>query len=127
MIIILFRLLILAAIIILIYTVYKYFGSANRKLAIAQKKHQFYFLDHNDDVKHNFFITYKGYQFEGEKYLGATDEAFEVINIVMHVKNPDNLQGFDRQDMYFLEEEILIRYPHAKIEWRYPMNKLLLK
>ncbi|WP_066194633.1 MULTISPECIES: sigma-w pathway protein ysdB [Gracilibacillus] len=126
MIIILFRVLILAAIIVLLYTGYQYWISPNRKLALAQKRKDFYFLDQNDDIKRNFFIAYKGYLFEGEKYVGATEDAFEVTNIVMHIHNPENLNRFERQDMYFLEQEILIRYAHAKIEWRYPMNRLLL-
>ncbi|QGH35261.1 sigma-w pathway protein ysdB [Gracilibacillus salitolerans] len=127
MIVILFRFLVVIAMIVLIYTAYKYIVNPKRKLEVAQEKSEFYFLDYNDNIKKNFFITYKGFLFEGEKYLGTTEEAFEVINIVMHTRNPEKLKGFERKDLYFLEEEILIRYPHAEIEWKYPINKLHLK
>ncbi|WP_163539721.1 sigma-w pathway protein ysdB [Gracilibacillus sp. YIM 98692] len=126
MIIILFRLLVLVAMVALIYTAYKYIVNPKRKLEVAQEKKAFYFLDYNDDIKKNFFITYKGFVFEGEKYLGTTEHSFEVVNITMHTRNPEKLKGFDRQDLYFLEEEILIRYPHAKIEWKNPINRLHL-
>ncbi|MDX8046657.1 sigma-w pathway protein ysdB [Gracilibacillus sp. S3-1-1] len=127
MIVILFRFLVVIAMIVLIYTAYKYIVNPKRKLEVAQEKGEFFFLDYNDNIKKNFFITYKGFLFEGEKYLGTTEDSFEVINIVMHTRNPEQLKGFERKDLYFLEEEILIRYPHAEIEWKYPINKLHLK
>ncbi len=74
-----------------------------------------------------FFITYNGYLFEGEKYLGTTEDSFEVIHIMMHARNPEKLQGFERKDLYFLEEEILIRYPHAEIDWKHPIDRLHLQ
>ncbi|MFC4388263.1 sigma-w pathway protein ysdB [Gracilibacillus marinus] len=124
MIIILFRLLVLIAIVILIYTAFKYLVNPKRKLEVAQDKKEFYFLDYNDNIKKNFFITYKGFLFEGEKYLGTTEDSFEVITIIMHTHQPERLKGFERKDLYFLEEEILIRYPHATIEWKHPVDKL---
>lgn len=127
MIILLFRFLIVIAMIVLIYTAYKYIVNPKRKLEVAQEKNEFYFLDHNDNIKKNFFITYKGFLFEGEKYLGTTEDSFEVINIVIYTRNPEKLKGFERKDIYFLEEEILIRYPHAEVEWKYPINKLHLQ
>ncbi|KAB8138175.1 sigma-w pathway protein ysdB [Gracilibacillus oryzae] len=126
MIVLLFRLLVLIAIIVLIYTAYKYLINPKRKLEVAQEKKEFFFLDYNDNIKKNFFITYNGFLFEGEKYLGTTEEAFEVTHIVMHTHNPERLKGFERQDLYFLEKEILIRYPHAEIDWKHPINRLHL-
>lgn len=113
--------------VVLIYTAYKYIVNPKRKLEVAQEKNEFYFLDQSNNIKKNFFITYKGFLFEGEKYLGTTEDSFEVVDIVMHTKNPEQLKGFERKDLYFLEEEILIRYPHAEIEWRHPINRLHLK
>lgn len=127
MIVILFRLLIIFAMVVLIYTAYKYIVNPKRKLEVAQEKSEFYFLDQSNNIKKNFFITYKGFLFEGEKYLGTTEDSFEVVDIVMHTKNPERLKGFERKDLYFLEEEILIRYPHAEIEWKHPINRLHLK
>ncbi|KGP71374.1 hypothetical protein [Pontibacillus yanchengensis] len=126
MIIILFRLLIFAAIIVLIYTAYKYLMNPKRKLELAQEKKQFYFYDDPDNVKKNFLITYKGVIFEGEKYLGTTENSFEVVSISVWTKYPNYLKGFEREDLYFIEEEILIHYPYAKIEWKNPIDQLLL-
>src|SRR5699024_4583590 len=126
MIVILFRLLVIVAMVVLIYTSYKYIVNPKRKIEIAQEKKEFYFLDQHDDIKKNFFITYKGFMFEGEKYLGTTEDAFEVNNITIYTRNPEKLKGFERKDLYFLEEEILIRYPHAEIEWKHPINRLHL-
>lgn len=127
MIVILLRILILFAIIVLLYTAFKYIVSPRRKLEIAQEKGEFYFYDDPSNTQKNFLMTYKGFLFEGEKYLGTTENAFEVVTIVVHTKNPERLKGFERKDLYFLEEEILLRYPHAEIEWKYPMNRLEIR
>ncbi|MBM7555010.1 sigma-w pathway protein ysdB [Thalassobacillus pellis] len=127
MVVLLFRLLILIAVIFLIYTAYKYWTSPRRKLDIATTNKVFYFHDDIQNTKHNFLVTYKGHVFEGEKYLGTTEKAFEVVNINVSAKNPNTIRGLEREDMYFLEKEILIRYPHAEIEWKYPLNRLLIQ
>ncbi|WP_138415402.1 sigma-w pathway protein ysdB [Aquibacillus sediminis] len=127
MIVLLFRLLLLIAIIFLFYSAYKYLMNPKRKLEVAREKKAFYFHDDPDNVKKNFLMTYKGFLFEGEKYLGTTEDAFDVVNISVHAKHPGQLKGLERADLYFLEEEILIRYPYAKVDWKYPMNKLYIK
>ncbi|WP_181349785.1 sigma-w pathway protein ysdB [Thalassobacillus sp. CUG 92003] len=126
MIVILFRLLILIAIIFLIYTAYKYMINPKRKLELAKENKAFYFHDDPSNTKQNFILTYKGFVFEGEKYLGTTEDSFEVLNISVSAKNPHELRGLDRNDLYFLEEEILIHYPFASIEWKYPINRLII-
>lgn len=126
MIIILFRFLILLAAILLIYTAYKYIMNPKRKLELAQDKKQFYFLDDPDNVKKNFLLTYKGVLFEGEKYLGTTENSFDVVSISVWTSQPNHLKGFERNDLYFVEREILIHYPHASVEWKNPVNKLVL-
>ncbi|WP_077621292.1 sigma-w pathway protein ysdB [Sediminibacillus massiliensis] len=126
MIVILFRLLILTAIIFILYTVYKYIINPNRKLEVAKDKKDFYFLDEPDNTKKNFLMTYKGYIFEGEKYLGTTENSFDVVNISVYAKHPAQLKGLERNDLHFMEKEILIRYPYAKVEWKHPLNKLLV-
>ncbi len=55
MIVILFRLLVLIALVILIYTAFKYIVNPKRKLEVAQEKKEFYFLDNNENIKKNFF------------------------------------------------------------------------
>ncbi|MCD5323806.1 MULTISPECIES: sigma-w pathway protein ysdB [Pontibacillus] len=126
MIIYLFRLLILVAAILLIYTAYKYVINPKRKLELAQEKKQFYFLDDAENVKKNFLLTYKGVLFEGEKYLGTTENSFDVVSISVWTRQPDKLKGFERNDLYFVEKEIYIHYPHARVEWKNPINKLVL-
>ncbi|MFQ3542548.1 sigma-w pathway protein ysdB [Halobacillus rhizosphaerae] len=126
MIILLFRLLLLAAIAFIIYTAYKFVVNPKRKLDLARDKKDFYFHDNKENTKQNFLMTYKGFVFEGEKYLGATDHSFEVVNVSVSAHNPERLQGLEREDIYFLEEEILIRYPYASIEWKYPINRLII-
>ncbi|ASN05040.1 sigma-w pathway protein ysdB [Virgibacillus necropolis] len=126
MIIILFRILLLIAIILLVYTFYQYYRSPKRKLNIAKANNDFYFLDQQDNNKKNIQFVYKGCSFEGEKYLGTTEQAFEVVDIHVFVCESMELKGFTRDDLYFLEKEMLIRYPYAKIEWKHPVNKLVL-
>ncbi|MCT2535058.1 sigma-w pathway protein ysdB [Aquibacillus koreensis] len=126
MIVILFRLLIFIAMILLLYTAYKYIMNPKRKLEVAKEKKTFYFHDDTENIKKNFLMTYKGFMFEGEKYLGTTEKSFDVVNISVHAHNPGELKGLERNDLYFLEEEILIRYPFASIEWKHPINKLII-
>lgn len=121
----LFRFLILIAVFILAYSTIKYFVNPKRKLELAHEKKLFYFLDDKQNVRRNFLITYRGVLFEGEKYLGTTDNAFEVITIQVWAKNTDTLQGFNKEDFYFIEKEILLAYPNATIIWKNPIKGLL--
>ncbi|OIJ10985.1 sigma-w pathway protein ysdB [Anaerobacillus arseniciselenatis] len=127
MVVFLFRLLILIAVIILAYSSIKYLMNPKRKLELAHEKKQFYFLDDKQNIRKNFLITYRGVLFEGEKYLGTTDKAFEVVTVQVWVKNPDKLQGLNKEDFYFIEKEIILAYPNAKIDWKSPIKELLLK
>lgn len=125
MMVILFRILLLAALLFLVYTMVQLAKDPKRQFNTAVEHRSFYFEDNEDNPKRNFFITYKGAIFEGEKYVGATEESFEVVSITVSAKEPDRLTGMEREDLYFLEKEILTRYPHASIEWKYPMKTLL--
>lgn len=125
MIVFILRILILIALILFVYTAYKYIMNPKRKLELAQDKHEFYFLDDGENIRKNFLVTYKGVLFEGEKYLGTTENSFDVITIIVWAKNPNRLKGMSKEDLYFVEKEILIHYPHATIEWKYPINKLI--
>jgi hypothetical protein len=126
MIVILFRILIVIALALLVYTWIQYYRNPLRKLRIAKAEGDFYFLDDPNNSKKNVLFVYKGCLFEGEKYVGTTEDSFEVVDIHVTVKDPLELSGLRRDDLYFLEEEILIRYPFAKIEWKHPINKLLI-
>ncbi|GAA0601114.1 sigma W pathway protein YsdB [Virgibacillus siamensis] len=126
MIVILFRILILIALALILYTIYKYYRNPLRKLHIAKDNEQFYMLDESADSKKNIQLVYRGCLFEGEKYLGAAENSFEVVNISVFANEPAELRGITRDDLYFIEKELLIRYPYAKIEWKHPINKLLI-
>ncbi len=123
----LFRILLLIAVFILAYSAIKYFVNPKRKLELAHEKKQFFFLDDRQNVRKNFLITYRGVLFEGEKYLGTTDRAFEVVNVQVWAKNTDKLQGLNKEDFYFIEKEIILSYPNAEITWKSPIKDLLLK
>lgn len=121
---VLFRILILVSLVLLIFTLVQYLRNPRRRLQAAKNSDEFFFMDDRYNSQKNFHIVYKGASFEGEKYLGTTEDAFEVMNISVTISNPMELSGMTREDLYFLEKEILIRYPHAKIEWKHPINLL---
>ncbi|MCM3357687.1 MULTISPECIES: sigma-w pathway protein ysdB [unclassified Psychrobacillus] len=119
------RLLIIILIIYVFYRILRYLFDPRRKLDEANEKEQYYFYDDIKNVRKNFFITYKGAMFEGEKYLGTTDQAFEVVSIFIWIKDPSKLQGFTKEDFYFLQNEIRMNYPNAKINWKSPIEQLM--
>lgn len=126
MVVILFRILILLAIILLLYTWLEYVRNPERQLRLAKQTRDFFIMDDQNNSKKNLQLVYKGCIFDGEKYIGATDDSFEIIDIHMSVRDPLELKGFTRDDIYFMENEILHRYPHAKIKWKHPIDKLLI-
>ncbi len=122
---VLFRFLILLAIVVIAYSAIKYLFHPRRKLEHAHEKKQFYFYDHEKDVRKNFLITYKGVMFEGKKSLGTTDDAFDVVSIVVWTRQPESLKGFTKDDFKIIEADIRQRYPKATIEWKSPIKELL--
>ena len=121
----LLRFLVIALIIYIFYRIIRYLFDPKRKLDEAHAKGAYYFYDDVKNVRKNFFITYRGALFEGEKYLGATDNAFEVVTIFVYVHDPMTLQGFTKDDFLFLEQEIIMSYPNAKINWKNPIEQLM--
>lgn len=121
----LFRLVIIAIIIFAFYKLVRYLLDPKRKLDEAHESGNYYFYDDVTDVRKNFFITYKGAKFEGEKYLGTTKDAFEVVSIFVHVHDSMKLQGLTKDDFLFLQNEIQMNYPNAKINWAGPIEELL--
>lgn len=123
--ILLLRLLIIVIIIYAFYKILRYLFDPKRKLDESYEKEQYYFYDDIKNVRKNFFITYKGALFEGEKYLGTTEQAFEVVSIFVWIKDPSKLQGFTKEDFRFLQNEIRMNYPSAKINWKSPIEQLM--
>lgn len=127
MIVILLRLLLLALIVFVLYSLVKYVLNPKRKLELAQEQKEYFLLDDRDNVRKNFLLTYKGVLFEGEKYLGTTDQAFEVVSIFMWTGSPSKLQGLSLSDFEFVEGKVREQYPHAALDWKSPVKELLLK
>ncbi|MBU9721177.1 MULTISPECIES: sigma-w pathway protein ysdB [Bacillaceae] len=125
--VIIFRLLLLVAIGIIIYSIGKYLFDPRRKLEAAHSQGTFHFLDDPNNVRKNLLFTYRGVLFEGEKFLGPTEDSFEVTSILIGTEEVDKLQGLSIKDFHFLEKEILIHYPKAEIEWKSPMKELIKK
>lgn len=120
----LFRILISIAIIFLFYTAYQYYHNPQRRLKKAKRLKKFYYVDDTNNSKKNIQFVYKGCLFEGEKYLGTTDDAFEVVDIHISVQEPLELKGFTIEDFLFLENEISKHYPHATLKWKHPINQI---
>ncbi|PYZ97267.1 sigma-w pathway protein ysdB [Alteribacter lacisalsi] len=125
--VILFRILLLIAVGILVFSVIKYILDPRRKLEMAHSRGGFHFLDDQENVRRNFLLTYRYVMFEGEKYLGTIDDSFEVTSVSVWTDEKDKLKGLSKTDFLFIEKEISIRYPHAKIEWHSPVKELLKK
>ena len=121
------RFVILALLIFAFYKLLQYIFDPKRKLDEAYEKGNYYVYDDVKNVRKNFFITYKGALFEGEKYLGTTDNSFDVISIFVSVHNLAELQGLTKEDFEFLQNEILMSYPSAKISWIDPIEILIKK
>ncbi|MEH7574004.1 sigma-w pathway protein ysdB, partial [Cytobacillus firmus] len=101
----LLRMLLFALILFLIYTAVKYLVNSKRKLELAHEQKRYYFWDDQENVRKNFLITYKGVLFEGEKYLGTTDNAFDVVSIFIWPHNTSALKGMVREDFLFIERK----------------------
>ncbi|EFI69242.1 sigma-w pathway protein ysdB [Lysinibacillus sp. HST-98] len=121
----LIRLAVIALIIYVFYKAIRYITDPKRKLDEAYEKGQYYFYDDVKNVRKNFFISYKGALFEGEKYLGTTEDAFEVVTIFVGARDAATLQGFSKSDFEYLQQEILLNYPSAKINWKQPIEQLM--
>jgi len=121
------RVIVIAVIVYLFYRGIRYLTDPRRKLDEAYEQERYYFYDDVKNIRKNFFITYKGALFEGEKYMGTTDSSFEVVSIFVWVKDEASLQGFTRDDFIFLEKEIRMSYPDADVNWKNPIEQLMKK
>ena len=121
----LIRFAVIALIIYVFYKAIRYITDPKRKLDEAYEKNQYYFYDDVKNVRKNFFISYKGALFEGEKYLGTTEDAFEVVTIFVGARDAATLHGLTKKDFEYLQQEILTSYPKAKINWKQPIEQLM--
>lgn len=125
--VIIFLLFLLTAICIIIYSFIKYLIDPRRKLESSYQSGKFYLLDDSENVRKNILLAYRNVMFEGEKFLGAADDSFEVTSIIMSTQDTDGLKGMSKKDFHFIEKEILIHYPKATIEWKSPIKEFLKK
>ncbi|PLR81529.1 sigma-w pathway protein ysdB [Bacillus canaveralius] len=123
----LLRFILFALIIFIIYRSIKYLLNPKRKLELAHEQKRYFLLDDANNVRKNFLITYKGVLFEGEKYLGTTDNAFEIVSIFIWPKSTAALKGMTRDDFLFIEEDIHEIYPNSQIDWKSPIKEFLKK
>ncbi|AMQ05832.1 sigma-w pathway protein ysdB [Sporosarcina psychrophila] len=121
----LIRLIIIGFIIYLVYRGIRYLTDPKRKLDDAYAEDKYYFYDEVNNVRKNFFLSYKGAMFEGEKYLDTTDDSIDVISIFVWVKDETKLQDFTKADFDFLSSTILSNYPKAAISWKNPIERLM--
>ena len=121
----LLRLILILIIFLLLYTAIKYMLSPRRKLELAHEQGKFYLLDDPRNIRKNFLLTYQGVLFEGEKYLGTTDRAFEVVSIFIWPKKTDDLKGLQREDFLAIENIVKQQYPAAAIDWKSPVKEFL--
>ncbi|NGP45004.1 sigma-w pathway protein ysdB [Bacillaceae bacterium SIJ1] len=118
----LFILVLIVAVAFVAYSLVKYMNQPQRKLHRAKETHDFYL--HDEPQVDTLKITYKGLAFEGKKTLGATEEGFEVISIILRPVNPKRLSGMTKDDFYFIEREVFIYYPNADVLWDDPVKQL---
>ncbi|MBE3571017.1 MAG: sigma-w pathway protein ysdB [Bacillales bacterium] len=121
----LLRFIFFALIIFATYSMIKYLLNPKRKLELAHEQKRFYFLDDPNNVRKNFLLTYKGVLFEGEKYLGTTENAFDVVSIFIWPRSTVALKGLVREDFLFIEKKIREHYSSAKIDWKSPVKEFL--
>lgn len=121
------RFLLFALIIFAVYSLTKYLLNPKRKLELAHEQKRFYFFDDENNVHKNFLLTYKGVLFEGEKYLGTTENAFEVVSIFIWPRSVSELKGLVKEDFLFIESKIREHYSSAKIDWKSPIKEFLEK
>ena len=120
-----FRIVVFFVIIYVCYKFVRFLFDPKRKIDEAYKHGQFYFYDDTKNVRKNFFITYKGVLFEGEKYLNTSKNASDSLSIFVSVHNLDELHGLTKDDVLFLQEQIIASYPEANISWVKSVEKLL--
>lgn len=122
----LLRFVLLFFIIFFFYLALKILFTSNRKLESARRHKRFLLID-NEDVRRNFLLTYKGAVFAGEKYMGTTDNTFDVVSIAIWPENVALLKGLVKEDFYFIDKKIIQHYPNAEIIWKTPVKEFLKK
>jgi hypothetical protein len=118
-----FLLLLAGAALLLFYTVMKAKNYAAKDHSNAETDVVEF---HDQQLDQYFTLSYRGYRMIGEKHIQPKEDSIEVTKVVMTAAQPTRLTGFCRNDLYRMEECILQHFPYASIEWRHPINELVL-
>lgn len=123
--ILIFRTLLFILIAIVIYWCFRFFLNPQRKLAQALEDKRTLIMDDKTSVHRNILIAYKGVLFEGEKYMGTTQDAFQIIKIHIWARDNQKLVGLEKKDFEDLKQLVLRRYPYAELSWKNPIKEFL--
>jgi hypothetical protein len=123
----LIRLIVIAIIIWIAYRLAKYMLDPRRKIESAVASGSFYFDDDRTDARKNFHIAYQGVLFTGEKYKGSNGDASEVASIFVWTEDSAKVRALAKEDFQFLEDEIHKNYPDAQINWKNPIEEVIMK
>lgn len=123
----LIRLIVIAIIIWIAYRLAKYMLDPRRKIESAMASGSFFFDDDQADARKNFHIVYRGVLFTGEKYMGANGDASEVVSIFVWTEDSAKLSALAKEDFQFLEAEIHKNYPDAQINWKNPIEAVIMQ
>ena len=111
-------LILLFLLIFILYTQIKYWTHPKKKLKKAFHNGSFYFLDNSDNIRENFFITYKGHLFQGEKYTDNYTNASDVHSIFIWSEQLSSNYKISQEDILYIERIIHSSYPFATINWK---------
>jgi hypothetical protein len=123
----LIRLIVIALIIYIAYRLAKYMMDPKRKIESAVASGTFYFEDDRTDPRKNFHIAFKGVLFAGEKYMGTGEDAGTVESIFVWTEDSAKLDALGKEDFRFLEDEIRKNYPDAQINWKNPIEQVIMQ
>lgn len=123
--ILIIRVLLLILLCFGIYWCFRYFLHPFRKLNQAIEGKRTVMMDDKRNVHRNILLVYQGVLFEGEKYMGTKDEAFQIVKIHMWPRKNEELVGFKKRDFDEIMSMIHTSYPHAEISWKSPIRELL--
>lgn len=107
-----------------LYKGVKRFLHPARKLRSSQKHKQFFLLDEKHNARKNFTLTYKGFLFEGEKYLRDGEDTESVNSILISAVSPADAESLTQADLFYIEEQVKQHYPEAEVEWEEPLQTL---
>ncbi|RKD23812.1 hypothetical protein BEP19_05115 [Ammoniphilus oxalaticus] len=123
--ILIIRILLLILLILGIYWCFTFFLHPYRKINRAVEQKRTIMMDDKGNVHRNILLVYRGVLFEGEKYMGTTEEAFQIVKIHVWPRRHEELVGLQREDFEEIRSMIHAAYPHAEISWKSPIRELL--